>query len=41
MTCLLGKQVVQIIELCLVFNGPNHSGAGAKKFRYLELEPEI
>jgi len=35
-----GKRVIQIIRCFLVFNGPNHSGvgAGAKKFRCLELE---
>ena len=38
---LWGKRVVQIMQWILVFNGPNRSGAGAKKFRYLEPELEI
>jgi len=38
---LWGKRVVQIKRWFLVFNGPNRSGAGAKRFLCLKLEPEI
>jgi len=38
---LLGKRVVQIKQLFLVFNGLNRTGAGAKNFWRLEPEPEI
>jgi len=38
---LWGKRVVQIKQCFLVFNRPNRSGAGAKRFICLELEPEI
>jgi len=47
---MFGKRVVQIMQWFLVFNGPNRSGArtkkylevgaGAKKFKCLELEQE-
>jgi len=36
---LWSKQLVQITQCLLVFIGPNRSGAGAKNFGYLELEP--
>jgi len=35
----VGKRVLQIIQWFLFFNGPNHSGAGAKSFSRLEPEP--
>jgi len=38
---LWSEPIVQIIQWFLVFNGPNRSGAGAKNFRCLELEPKI
>jgi len=38
---LWSKPIVQVIQWFLVFNGPNHSGTGAKNLHTLEPELKI